>query len=197
MSLVLRAFVPAIAGLMALGGTAQAVPVIGSADFLLVEPSASTAAIGEGSTFSAADVRYVNGTGDFDFPAAFTATPSGISGLTGTVGDTFIFDTGFGLFSGTVVGIVPDPNGPIGGFFFSIRAHGVFTPAGPLAGAGRAEAAFNFGATQPMVGDIISASFVITAPAGGLGLGLIPAPVSLALFGLALAGLGAVARRRA
>lgn len=172
-------------------------------------PSAALTSSGTGALLGMPSMLpvYVNG-----------AAPGGVASVTVTVSRNFDFVIpGWGRFDGSV-SAVEFSGGPAaaGRVLSFVSATGLFTPVcdglsltacnainPALYGFQAGEASATFSANQTGVnrpGGSISASFTFAWQAlydnGGGDPGFIPAPAGLALFGLALGGLGLVAHRR-
>jgi hypothetical protein len=169
-------------------GAAVAAPITGSVavNTSLVVNSAHPLTAGDQITLSGA--TFGVGTPMLDGLFGVPLTPSV---LTLTTGSTFSFTSAVGNFIGTNNVTVLSLANNIGAI---IVATGVFTPLGALAGAGEAND-FEMSITINQSGPSYSGTFTLSSLEGGRT--DIPEPMSLALFGLGLAGLGVAMRRRA
>lgn len=115
-----------------------------------------------------------------------SGTPLSNFSVTQTVFTPLAFTSAIGNFVGTVQSV------SISGQFTNIVAEGVFTPLGVLGSNDPNDMQFNltftFIAGSVSGGGVLNSEFVPVR---------IPEPMTLALFGLGLAGLGVAARRKA
>ncbi len=164
--------------------------------------SLSSAVLDPGVTLSFTGIVTTGGTGLFLGVPIFSAVSSSPGSVTLSDGATFAFSLGtFGSFSGIVADLTlatPTPRNRV--ISFDVE-NGTFTPGAALPDFLAGLATVTFSATQTDAGATRSnsASFTMAWPAerSGGDPGVIPAPMSLALLGAALVGLGAARRLRA
>jgi hypothetical protein len=173
---------------MSLGiGMATAAPITGSVAVNTASIAVNALPISAGDQVTFTGAVFGVGTPSLDTITGISLTPSV---LTLTSGSTFTFASSVGNFTGTnnvtVSSLVP-------GVGAIVVAQGTFTPdaGGPLA-AFEANTMF-VTLTVNQSGDAVSGSFSMNSVPPP---GLIPEPMSLALFGLGLAGLGVAVRRK-
>ncbi|HEV7268356.1 MAG TPA: PEP-CTERM sorting domain-containing protein [Falsiroseomonas sp.] len=179
---------------LSLATGANAASIIGSFPGAGIGVTADTNPIAIGTTFSfASGATTSNGTGDLS--GLLAGTVFTISSFTATAGGTFSYDIpNWGSFI-SVGNLVVGQSGPDNNRTVSVFAAGTFTPGANLASFDPDDASVTFSATQTGDAVVISASFTFASPpAPPPG---IPEPMSLALFGLGLAGLGVAMRRKA
>lgn len=178
---------------MVIGVSAQATTITatGSVGIIGVSTLPAATSIGLGTTFSFTFSLFSGGTGDL------AVVPVGSSlvtqSITATVGSVVTFDAPWGDFSGTVT--VASAGGPSTNRVVDVFVLGTFTPdVGPpdLSGFDAGPMSLTFSATQTGgATGAVSASYTIASPPVD-----VPAPMSLALFGMGLAGLGVAVRKR-
>ncbi len=164
-------------------GAAIAAPIVGSSalDFGTVSGTQ-----GAGNILSMTGIEYST-----PLSGAFVGTQgTAVSdfSVTQTILTPVAFTSAIGNFSGTVLSV------DIGGPFTNITAEGTFTPLGALALAGNEPNAMQFNLTFTFNPDSVSGGGVINSSFTPV---RVPEPMSLALFGLGLAGLGVAMRRKA
>jgi hypothetical protein len=160
---------------------AVAAPIVGSS---AINFGTVSGLQGAGNVLSmSGNVTAIPQTGDF---AGTTGVAVSNFNVTQTAFTPISFTSAIGSFTGTVTSV------SIGGPFTNIIAQGTFTPAGALAGFDANDMEFNltytFTSGSVSGGGVINSDFVPVR---------IPEPMTLALFGLGLAGLGVAARRKA
>ena len=193
----MKHFLLAGAAALSLATAAQAAPINATGSVSMIGISSSTATIGINTTFTNVINSILGGaTGDLvPVIGSFGTTDP----VTATTGSAVSFAFAFGTFSGTVSAGGVSASGPVTNRVVDVFALGTFTPLGVLAGfdAGPMSATFSFTQTGGP-GSAVSGSFSIASPPAppppppG-----VPAPAALALFGMGLAGLGLLARRKA
>lgn len=148
--------------------------------------------IGTGTSFSSVTSIVSSVTGEFA-PAVTAGTAFSTSAI-GSVGSTVTFSATFGTFSGTVQS--ETASGPVNNRTLVGYILGTFTPDGALSsyGTGPASLTFSFTQTGGPSGSISGSYTLASPPSPPSG---VPEPMSLALFGMGLAGLGVAARRKA
>lgn len=164
------------------GGAATAAPIVGSS---AINFGNVTGIQGAGNVLSTSgNITATTQTGDFLTLGALGVAVSNFN-VTQTAFTPLAFTSAIGDFSGTVVSV------SIAGQFTNIVAQGTFDPQGVLAGfddnAMQFNLTFTFTAGSVSGGGVINSDFVPVR---------IPEPMTLALFGLGLAGLGVTARRK-
>ncbi|MDO9713091.1 PEP-CTERM sorting domain-containing protein [Paracraurococcus lichenis] len=173
----------ALASSIAVGGV-QAAPLNGILD---IELNGTVGVSGNAGTSLNAAISLVNRTLGWSGPnlaANLVITPS-----INSVGALVSIVTHFGTFTGIIQTEQSNPGS--NGSVVSGYVLGTFTLANPLGAStiGPANLTFTFTETSG-TGAAISGTYVMTPSS-------IPEPMSLAVFGLGLAGLGAVARSKA
>ncbi|PWS39208.1 hypothetical protein DFH01_08220 [Falsiroseomonas bella] len=125
------------------------------------------------------------GPNDGDYIAA-AGTTIGAFSVTATLGSAVNFSGSFGSFTGTVVSRSITPSA-----FANIIIQGTFTPTVNPPDANFAEVRLTVTQTQGSFsgGAVIDSEASVNIP--------VPEPMSMALFGLGLAGLGVAMRRKA
>lgn len=176
--------------LVAMSTTSQAAPIVGTGSFGVLGPTADTALIGLGTTFSFGFVGWGGGTGDLAAVAPLM-TPIVASTITATVGTLSSWTAPFGSFIGSVT--TATASGPTNNRIVDLFLQGTFTPAGSLASFDPGPMNMTWSATQTGgPGSAVSVSWTIASAATP-----VPQPGSLALLGLGLGALGFASRRRA
>jgi hypothetical protein len=166
---------------------ATAAPIVGGININSVSTSSSASPINVGQTFTVNGGTLTAGAGDFAaVPNGTTITSPLI--FTAMAGQAFNFTSIVGSFVGNVTNasLTLNPGQRVVNVFIS----GTFTPAGVLSAFGaNSETLITYSVTQTGAQESSSGSLnAVTA---------VPAPMSLALFGLGLAGLGMAMRRKA
>lgn len=179
---------------------AHAGPIDGTGSVALLGLSATPGSIGFGTTFTAATALW--GGGSTDLAPIPVGTGMSLSSITATVGSavTWAVDAGgsWGSFTGTVNNV--SASGPVTSRVVDLYILGTFTPGALLLAQDPTHLAgpmsLTFSATQTGGADATpGASFTLASPpAPPPG---VPEPMSMALFGLGLAGLGVAMRRKA
>jgi hypothetical protein len=178
---------------LSLAGGAQAATLNGSIGVTLASATSTTQPIGAGTVFGNAGAATTGGAGDLAGIANFTLVS--VATFTASVGQTFSFTSGFGDFTGNIT--VASQAGPANSRTVTVFALGTFTPGGTLSGdAGAASITFTANQTGG-ANEAISASFTLATPPAPPPVVDVPEPMSMALFGLGLAGLGVAMRRKA
>jgi hypothetical protein len=177
---------------LSMASGAYAAEINGSIGITLASVTSDMQPIATGATFSNDGAATTGGTGDFSGVPNFTFV--NVAAFTATGGQTFSFTSAFGDFTGTIS--TASQGGPSSNRTVTVFALGTFTGAGTLAGFAPSPASITFTANQTGgSNEAISASFTLAAPpAPPPG---VPEPMSMALFGLGLAGLGVAMRRKA
>ncbi|MBK1658277.1 PEP-CTERM sorting domain-containing protein [Paracraurococcus ruber] len=175
-------------------GASQAATINGTAAAAITGISASAPVIGLGTTFTNTLFTAIgSGTGDLNGTAGTFLT---LSTVTATAGTAVSFTSAVGNFTGTVQPIGLSASGPATSRVVDIYVLGNFTPAGTLSTFDPGAMSLTFSFTQTGgANSAVSGSFSIASPPSpppG-----VPEPMSLALFGMGLAGLGMVARKKA
>ncbi len=142
--------------------------------------------INDGQTFTIAGATFNAGTGDYALIP--NGTPLTIAPFTSADGQAFTFTSAVGSFAGTINDT--EFLTTLAQRSLTLFITGTFTPAGVLSGFDpnpQTTITYNINQTGPQKNS--SATVFDTPPA-------VPAPMSLALFGMGLAGLGMAMRRR-
>ena len=163
------------------GGAAIAAPIVG---FSAIDFGTVAGVQGAGNVLSMTGNAY-----DTPQGGAFVGTAGVVVAdfsVTQTNFTPLSFTSANGSFAGTVLSV------GFSGQFTNIVAEGVFTPAGALAGDDPNDMQFNL--TYTFISGSVSGGGVINSQFIPV---RIPEPMTLALFGLGLAGLGVAARRKA
>jgi hypothetical protein len=180
---------------VSMGAGAQAATLNASFSAALFSTTSTAQPIATGTTFgNALTLASGNGTGDMA-GVVNVADVISFPSFTASVGQAVSFsNASWGSFAGTIQ--VASQTGPSSNRTVQVYAVGTFTGAGALAGFDPSPSSLTFSATQTGgANESISASFTFSSPpAPPIGA---PEPMSLALFGLGLAGLGAAMRRKA
>lgn len=191
-------FAAAAAVALTLGAPASAAVLVGAAEFRLDGLPDGIAIEGDilqaGVTLRATTADFLGGSGAFDFSdSLFQDRP--FPALVLSENSDFTFDTGFGVFSGRIEEVVPT-TGATGFLAVTLSGDFVFDPVRfPTAENGVAELVFSL--TQAGgAGNAVGVTFNLATPPDGTDPRDVPAPMSLALFGVGLAGIGLAARRR-
>jgi hypothetical protein len=164
------------------GGVAVAAPVVGSASINITTTTGGPLA--SGNVVNATGITYQNPTGG-DF-VGFAGTAISNFNVTLTNFTPVSFTSAIGNFSGSVQSIIFNVG------FANVTVEGNFDTQGALAGLDDNDMQLNL--TFTTVGQGLSGSGAINSEFIPV---RIPEPMTLALFGLGLAGLGVAARRRA
>jgi hypothetical protein len=169
-------------------GTVQAAPLSGSFSFFFTRVVSDTSSLVSGSEINFTAARTDSGAGDFltlPFNLSLTITPKPFTVANASPINFTL--PGWGSFLGTASGYVPGTDES------SFRVLGIFTPDAmmfPSASATPSDVTISFTQTGGPGRPISATGTFDTEPSP------IPTPMALALFGVGLAGLGLVARRR-
>jgi hypothetical protein len=144
-----------------------------------------------GTNFQFGASLFDTGTSDLASVAPMTLLTT--NAITATIGSAVSFTSSFGSFTGVVSSATAE--GPAANRAVIVYALGTFTPSGALGSFDAGAMSLTFTANQtggPTAA--VSASYTIASPPAPPP---VPEPMSLALFGLGLAGLGVAMRQKA
>lgn len=190
----------ALAFSMATG--AYAAPMDGSFGGALLDPTSTSALLAVGTTIGNAGALVTSTEAGSDFAGAgLTGQPVVMPDFVATGGGTEALSlnvAGFGAFAGVIQ--TASATGPASSRSMVVYALGTWTPEVPGAfdtfDASAASVTLTANQTGG-AGSAISVSFTLAAPPAPPPVTDVPEPMSMALFGLGLAGLGVAMRRKA